>query len=121
MKPNRKCLECGDTLRGRADQKYCSDQCRNTFNNRLTGETNNLVRQINRILRKNQTILSGLTSSGKTTVLKSDLIERGFNFSYLTNSYITRNGRIFFFCYGHGYALDKDDKILLIRKEENLD
>jgi hypothetical protein len=121
MKPNRKCLECGDTLRGRADQKYCSDQCRNTFNNRLMGETNNLVRQINRILRKNQNILADLSSSGKTTFLKSDLIERGFNFSYLTNSRITHNGRMLFFCYGHGYAVDEDDKILLVQKQENED
>lgn len=119
--PERKCQECGDTLRGRADQKYCSDQCRNAFNNKLMSETNNMIRQINRILKKNQLILSFLNPAGKTTVSQSDLLINGFNFNYFTNVYATQNGRVFHFCYDHGYSMVDSEKVLLVQKEGFVD
>lgn len=119
--PERKCQECGDTLRGRADQKYCSDQCRNAFNNKLMSETNNMIRQINRILKKNQLILSVLNPAGKTTVNQSDLLINGFNFNYFTNVYATKNGRVYHFCYDHGYSMVNGEKVLLIQKEGYID
>lgn len=117
----RKCLECGDTLRGRADQKFCSDQCRNAYNNKLMGDTNNVIRQINRILKKNHQVLALLNPDGKTTVLKKELIKKGFDFNYFTNVYTTRNGRIYHFCYDQGYALVEGDKVLLVQKQEYVD
>ena len=40
----KKCLECKDPIIGRADKKFCSDQCRNTYNNKLNSDSNNFVR-----------------------------------------------------------------------------
>ncbi len=119
--PERKCLECGDALRGRADQKFCSDQCRNTYNNKLQGGANDAIRQINRILKKNHSILAALNIDGKTTIFKNELVKKGFNFNYLTNSYTTRNGRVYHFCYDQGYALVEGDKVLLVQKQEYVD
>ena len=34
----KKCLDCGDSLRGRTDKKFCSDQCRNSYNNKLAAD-----------------------------------------------------------------------------------
>ena len=31
----RSCKECDHKLSGRRDQKFCSDYCRNTFNNQV--------------------------------------------------------------------------------------
>jgi len=67
MEP-RKCQECAQLLKGRKDQKFCSDYCRNTFNNRLNEDATNYVRRINNILRKNRRILASLNPKGKTTV-----------------------------------------------------
>ena len=114
----RKCLECGDTLHGRADQKFCSDQCRNAYNNKQLGETNNDIRRINRILKKNQSLLSGMNTSGKMTVTKSELLKKEFNFNYFTNLFKTQQGRIYYFCYDQGYSLVDGDKVLLVRKQE---
>ena len=119
--PERKCLECGDVLRGRSDQKFCSDQCRNTYNNKLMGETNNTIRRINRILKKNQHMLSLLNASGKTAISKSDLIRNNFNFNYFTNIYHTRTGRTYYFCYDQGYSVMDSDKVLLVRKQDYVD
>jgi len=57
MENERRCLDCQEPLKGRADKKFCNDLCRNNYNNRLKSESNNLVRRINGILRKNRNIL----------------------------------------------------------------
>ena len=38
------CLECGDTFAGRVDKKFCSDGCRNTYNNKINKDSKNLIR-----------------------------------------------------------------------------
>ena len=35
MSKQRECLECSTALMGRVDKKFCNDQCRNSYNNRL--------------------------------------------------------------------------------------
>jgi len=48
----RYCLECGEPLIGRSDKKFCDDQCRNAYNNKLNRDHINLYRNINNKLRK---------------------------------------------------------------------
>ena len=55
---NKNCLECGEKITGRIDKKFCSDYCRNTYNNSVAKESKNLVRNINNRLKKNYKILS---------------------------------------------------------------
>lgn len=113
----KKCAECGDEFTGRADKKFCSDQCRTSFNNKLNSDANNYVRNINNILRKNRRILAGLNPNGKSKVHKDKLLEKGFKFSYFTNIYTTKAGKSYYFCYEQGYlAIDHDYYALVIRK-----
>lgn len=56
----RTCLDCGEPLRGRADQKFCNDLCRNSYNNKKLGSSTNFMRKINRILKKNHALLEEL-------------------------------------------------------------
>lgn len=114
----RKCRECNETLRGRKDQKFCCDQCRNTFNNRLNEDVNNYVRRINSILRKNRRILSHLNPEGKKTVDLFTLAEEGFSFHYFTNTYKTKKGKTYFFCYDQGYTLLESGHYMLVHKED---
>ena len=83
----RFCNECKTKLVGRKDQKFCSDYCRNTFNNRNNEDATAYVRRINSILRKNRRILAALNPDGKKTVDAITLAEEGFNFHYFTNIY----------------------------------
>jgi hypothetical protein len=85
------------------------------------GESNSVVRQINRILKKNHLVLAMLNPDGKTTVFKHELVKKGFNFNYFTNAYTTRNGRTYHFCYDQGYAQVEGEKVLLVQKKEYVD
>jgi predicted nucleic acid-binding Zn ribbon protein len=116
MMPERKCLECGETLHGRADQKFCSDQCRNVFNNKQSAATNNTIRRVNRILKKNQSLLAQMNNSGKMTINKDELVKNEFHFGYFTNQ-LTRQGRTYNFCYDQGYSLADGEKVILVRKK----
>lgn len=114
----RLCLECQSKLRGRKDQKFCSDYCRNTFNNRLNEDSTKYVRRINNILRKNRRILERLNPTGKTTVDGITLAEEGFNFHYYTNIYTTKTGSSYHFCYEQGYLKMDNDKFMLVKKQD---
>jgi len=107
---------CGKELAGRIDKKYCSDQCRAQLNNRKkradAGEI--LILNINRILRKNRSILKVLSPLGKTTTRKEYLVLQGFNFRYHTHQYQTQKGNIYNFCYDYGYLLLPEEKVLLV-------
>lgn len=118
MSDERTCLECGQKLRGRKDQKFCSDFCRNAHNNRLNEDANKYVRRINGILRKNRRILEKLNPTGKVTVDGITLAEEGFNFHYYTNIYTTQKGSQYFFCYDYGYLKTENDQYFLVQRQD---
>jgi len=111
------CPECNEEFVGRTDKKFCSDQCRNTFNNRQNSDQTNLVRNINNVLRKNRRILRELNPNDKTKVHKSKLIEKGFDFKLFTSIYTTKKGTVYYFCYEHGYLPIENDYYFLVIKQ----
>jgi len=114
----RTCKECEQRLSGRRDQKFCSDYCRNSFNNRLNEDATRYMRRINNILRKNRRILAEMNPSGKKTVAGITLAEEGFNFHYYTNVYETQKGAVYYFCYEHGYRKMDNDTYMLVLKQD---
>ncbi len=111
------CLECGDKVHGRADKKFCSDQCRTSYNNRNNSDASNFMRNVNNILRKNRRILAEFNPKEKSKTTKTRLLDAGFKFSYFTNTYTTKNGKVYYFCYDQGYLpLDNDWYALVVRK-----
>ena len=112
------CQECGTVLHGRPDKKFCCDQCRSAYHNRQNSDANNFVRNINNTLRKNRRILQSLNPRGKTKVHRDELLERGFKFSYYTNTYTTRAGAVYYFCYEQGYLPLADDYYALVIRQK---
>ncbi len=112
------CLECGNKLTGRVDKKFCSDQCRVSFNNRLNSDETNLVRNVNNALRKNRRILTELNTTGKTRISGTKLKEKGFDFQYFTNLYKTKDGAVYYYCYEQGYLPIENDFYLLVVKQD---
>jgi hypothetical protein len=118
LKQEKSCEECGKLIVGRIDKRFCSDQCRNSFNNRLNSNVTNYVRNINNALRKNRRILMELNPQGKTRLSRDKLLARGFDFSCYTSTYKTREGSQYFYCYEQGYLpMDKGYYLLVVKKE----
>jgi predicted nucleic acid-binding Zn ribbon protein len=117
----RKCLDCSETIRGRADKKFCSDQCRNNYNNKLNRDSNNFVRNVHGFLRKNRRILADLLSEGKKNVHKDALYALGYNFSFFTHIIETKSGKKYHYCYEYGFRETGDDFLELNQNSQYLE
>lgn len=113
----KECLECGEKIVGREDKKFCSDGCRNSYNNKMNKDSTNLMRNINNKLRKNYRILTSLNPEGKAKTSKSKLISKGFDFEYFTSMYTTKTGNVYFFLYDQGYMAVENEGYVLVKKE----
>lgn len=110
------CIDCGESLNGRADKKFCSDICRNAFNNKLNSNTNNYVRNINNVLRKNRRIMSEILIEDKITLHADKLLEKGFHFGYCTHIYTTRKGDLYKFIYEYGYIQHNTNFVTIVMR-----
>lgn len=116
MKNEKTCLECGETLVGRADKKFCDDQCRSNYNNKANSDVTAEVRNINNILRKNRRILESIAGTeGKAKISKQKLSDKGFNFKYHTHQHQTQKGSVYKLCYDYGYLPIENDLIYIIK------
>jgi len=113
----QKCLKCSEPFNGRADKKFCSDYCRNSYNNKVNKDSKNLIRNTNNRLRKNWRILEELNPNGKGTVSKKKLDMNGFDFNYITEVYTTKVGKVYYFCYDQGYSQLENEMFMLVKKD----
>ncbi len=114
---SKNCLECNEKIVGREDKKFCSDGCRNAYNNKMNKDSNNYMRSINNKLRKNYRILSSINTEGKTKTTKSKLLTKGFDFDFMTNVLKTKSGNTYYFIYDQGYMQLDNDWYMIVKKE----
>ena len=112
------CLECGEKIIGREDKKFCSDGCRNSFNNKINKDSNNFMRNINNTLRRNYRILSELNTEGKSKTSRTKLLSKGFDFECFTNQLQTKTGNTYYFVYNQGYLHLENDFFMLVKKNQ---
>jgi predicted nucleic acid-binding Zn ribbon protein len=118
MEKERKCLECKEPIRGRTDKKFCSDYCRNAYHNKRNKDSKNLIRNINNRLRKNYRILDSFPlKDGKTRTSRNSLIDKGFDFDYITSLYTTKKGSTYFFVYDLGYLPLDNDYFMIVKRD----
>ncbi len=76
------------------------------------------MRNINNKLRKNYRILDSFPlNDGKTTTTKMRLMDKGFDFEYLTNLYTTKKGSTYYFVYDLGYLPLDNDRFMIVKRE----
>lgn len=79
---------------------------------------NRFIKDVNNILKKNRRILLRLNPDGKQKVKREALVSEGFNFTYFTSTYTTREGSKYFYCYDQGYLpIDEGHCLLVVKKE----
>jgi hypothetical protein len=84
----RCCQMCNENLVGRIDKKFCDDQCRVMFHNRVRNERVPDLKTISAALRKNRLILEDFRKTQTRTqrkIQRTDLIQKGYNFTYFTH------------------------------------
>ena len=102
----------GEILRGRIDQRYGFDPCRSTYHNRRKAVPSELMRRINRVLRKNYRILCAAHPNGKARVSGDFLRAQGFHFYYFTHPYRTQEGKTYCFVYEQGLSTNRATLLL---------
>ncbi|RFM30263.1 hypothetical protein [Deminuibacter soli] len=116
---NQMCLECGKPLKGRRDKKYCDDQCRNNYNNKQQHGTDEPVRRINHILKRNRQILKEALGNDRTIVLAHEaLLEKGYDFTYHTDQFVTQTNQVYHYCYDYGLKKNDNNRYMIVKKME---
>jgi hypothetical protein len=113
----KNCIECNEKFNGREDKKFCSDGCRNAYNNKINKDSTNYMRNINNKLRKNYRILSELNVDSKTKTSRTKLIGKGFDFEFFTNILHTKTGNTYHFLYDQGYMALENEYYILVKKD----
>ena len=115
---SKACFECSEPISGREDKKFCSDGCRNSFNNRINKPKNRLMRKINSHLRRNYRILASVLERFPDGKIPYDiLIEQGFDFRYFTGIAKTKEGDRCYCLYDRAYKRLKNGRLKVLKKE----
>jgi hypothetical protein len=116
---SRVCLECGASISGRRDKKFCDDQCRSAYNNKVMAEELDEVKRINQILKKNRKLLEDqLKEENMTKVPLKIMLKNGFDMQYHTHLYTTKAGSTYQYCYEYGYLPLEGDYLLIVKREK---
>jgi hypothetical protein len=106
----KNCAECGKTLVGRSDKKFCDAYCRNSYNNKVKREDEKYIQEVNRIIRRNRRILKHLCPEGKSVVRKEILDQLGYKYNHFSGIYRTKLGT-YYFCYDYGMSPFKENSV----------
>ncbi len=78
---------------------------------------NKEVRDINRILKRNRTILLALLPAGNQQLIvrKESLLLEGFNFRYMTHQGVGSDGQLYQICYDVGLIPQENSEYIILR------
>lgn len=84
IKYEKTCLECGESISGRKDKKFCSLACKNDYNNKKNLALSRYRHGIMSQISKNYKLLETLVSEQITTIPISELETQGFDANCIT-------------------------------------
>ncbi len=114
---HKSCLECGGSLYGRPDKKFCSDSCKNRFHNRRHNEEKKIIERTLNALNRNHEYLDCLLKAGIQSIDIDIAKMSGFRPEVITGYRKTRSRHSECSCFDIKYCLT-EQKIFRIRKME---
>lgn len=108
----RLCLSCQKPIEGRIDKLFCSAYCKSAFHyhkNKTKSKTRFQI--VDEQLKRNRSVLKHFHKSGLTTVLKTDLLAKGFDPNYFTNYWKNKQNDVYLFCYEYGFLLVRKNTV----------
>lgn len=116
----RQCPTCGSRFNGRSDKRYCSEQCRTSFNLQRRKRTEAPLTAVLATLRRNRSILKDLCPQKKTWVSRDRLEALKFNPTVFSSIYRNNRNQSYYFCGDYGFLpmhREGIDVALIIRRE----
>lgn len=111
------CQQCGDQLYGRADKKFCDDQCRSAYHNGLNSEANNTMRMVHRRLRSNWRLLRKYCKKSSVERKLEELTGGGFNLNVITGIE-HQNNQVIYRCYEFQYQVMESGMVRITKDLE---
>jgi hypothetical protein len=114
----RKCKICSKPIIGRSDKVFCSVRCKNYYHTNLRKVTDIAVKEINKILHRNRSILLEVMGKRKIQIKinRIELDKKKFNYKYHTHTYINSKGKTYYYVYDFAWMEFSDDELLIVRK-----
>jgi hypothetical protein len=84
-------------------------------------ESERVIVNLNKALRKNRSILKKLCPIGKATVRREVLIELGYDTTFFTSIFLTSTKQIYYICYDYAFMPIVDNNIqkaLIVTKQQ---
>ncbi|WP_316757632.1 hypothetical protein [Pedobacter aquatilis] len=119
METNNKmvCEECGKTLFGRVDKRFCADDCRNAFNRKKRQEEKAMDHEniplIIKTIKRNYEILRSYKpheqpESSYSAITLHKLVAQGFNPHFCTAASLDGEGKLWKYCFDIIYGIEND-------------
>lgn len=101
----RTCLVCPTPISGNDNKKFCSDKCKNAYNNsRRKQETGQIGRVISILKNNRRTMETLLDGKSVTNVKEQAMLDSGFVFRYHTHTRVNQGDqKEYLFCFEYGY------------------
>jgi len=114
-----KCKICSKEITGRSDKKFCSEKCKNYYHTNLRRVTAIAVKEIDKKLHRNRSILLEILGKNKTQVKvpRIELEKRRFSFKYHTHFNINTMQKTYYFLYDIAWMEFSDDEVLIVRRK----
>lgn len=115
----RTCKICKSPIAGRSDKIFCSTTCKNEYHVKLRRATAEVVRETDKILHRNRSIL--LEEMGKNSQQKKIdrliLEKKKFRFNYFTGSYVNSKGKRYHYVYDFAWMEFSDQEVLIVKRK----
>lgn len=114
----RPCRLCKKPFTGRSDKIFCSVDCKNEYHVRLRRATAEVVRETDKILHRNRSILLEIMGKNRTQKKVNRLLleKKKFRFNYFTGSTTNSHGKLYHYVYDFAWMSFSDQEVLIIRK-----
>lgn len=92
----RTCRMCKTTFKGRSDKLFCSIACKNEYHVKLRRATAKVVRETDKILHRNRSILLEVMGKNSRQKKKDRLVleKKKFRYTYYTGTYLNSRGKL---------------------------
>jgi hypothetical protein len=114
----RKCKICQAKLLGRTDKIYCSIKCKNYYHVRLRQATAKAVKETDKILHRNRSILLEIMGKESTQkIVNRKLLDaKKFNWHYVTHYHINSKNKQVHYVYDFSWIIFSNQEIIIRRK-----